>query len=204
VQAASGFLAGLDALPDLAASPFSFPSRYFEARQLIDRGLNTWTTTSMGRLFDTVAALLGFTRPMTFEGQAAMWLEHLAGGVDAGTVAAYDMPFDGRMLDFGPMVRAVICDRLNGRHPAEIACAAHLGIAQGTSRAAMALCQGGGVRAVVLSGGVFQNMLLLRTVRRALRDAGLEVWLNHQVPANDGGLSLGQAAIAACRLDRES
>ena len=78
VQAAAGFLAQLDALPDLTAAPFNFPQRFGNAAELVTKGMRTFSTTSMGRLFDTVAALLGFTREISFEGQAAMWVEQLA------------------------------------------------------------------------------------------------------------------------------
>jgi hydrogenase maturation protein HypF len=78
VQAASGFLAQLDDLPDLTRPPFHFGSRYQDAMKLIHRGIRTFSTTSVGRLFDAAAALLGFVRESTFEGQAAIWLEQLA------------------------------------------------------------------------------------------------------------------------------
>ena len=78
VQAAAGFLAQLDDLPDVTSAPFDFPERYQNAMELIRKGVRTFTTSSMGRLFDAAAALLGFTRETSFEGQAAMWLEQLA------------------------------------------------------------------------------------------------------------------------------
>jgi hydrogenase maturation protein HypF len=78
VQAAARVLHHLDDLPDLTAPPFDFPSRYRRARELVRSGVRCFSPTSAGRLFDTVAALLGFTREMTFEGQAAVWLEHQA------------------------------------------------------------------------------------------------------------------------------
>ncbi len=81
VQAAAGFLAQLDELPDMLSAPFNFDSRYTIAQQLVDKGVRSFATTSMGRLFDTAAALLGFTRESTFEGQAAMWLEQTARNV---------------------------------------------------------------------------------------------------------------------------
>ncbi|MDQ2817812.1 MAG: carbamoyltransferase HypF, partial [Candidatus Eremiobacteraeota bacterium] len=90
VQAAAGFLAQIGNLPDLCAAPFDFPGRYRQALQLVQKRVRTFETTSVGRLFDTVAALLGFTREISFEGQAAMWLEHLAQSGDA--VPAYDFP----------------------------------------------------------------------------------------------------------------
>src|SRR5690242_16401198 len=93
VQAAAGFLARLDGLPDLAAEPFRFPQRYDQSLALIRRGLRTFTTTSVGRLFDAAAALLGFTREITFEGQAAMWVEHLAR--TATNAEPYEFPLIG-------------------------------------------------------------------------------------------------------------
>src|ERR1700679_1053503 len=78
VQAAAGFLAQLDGLPDLTGAPFGFPKRYENAQELIQKNVRSFATTSVGRLFDTVAALLGFTREITFEGQAAMWVEQMA------------------------------------------------------------------------------------------------------------------------------
>ena len=75
VQAAAGFLAQVHRLPDVTAAPFDFPERYLKASSSVGKGVRTFTTSSMGRLFDAAAALLGFTRETTFEGQAAMWLE---------------------------------------------------------------------------------------------------------------------------------
>jgi hydrogenase maturation protein HypF len=153
----------------------------------------------MGRLFDTAAALVGFTRPVSFEGQAAAWLQHRAR--QSAAVEPYPMPFDGRELDFRPLLRAVVDDRRQGRDPCAIARAFHGGIASGVVDAAVTLCAIADLRIVVLSGGVFQNELLLDTVHEGLRAAGLELWINHQVPPNDGGLSLGQAALAALGPD---
>ena len=93
VQAASGFLAQLERLPDLTLPPFHFGPRYQNAMQLIHHGVRTFSTTSAGRLFDAAAALLGFVRESTFEGQAAIWLEQLARG--AANQDAYPFPADG-------------------------------------------------------------------------------------------------------------
>jgi hydrogenase maturation protein HypF len=194
VQAAAGFLAQLDHGADFCAPPFLFPRRYLDATQLIERGVRTFTTSSIGRLFDSAAALLGFTRPVTFEGQAAMWLERQAHR--ARRVDAYACPFDGEELDFRPLLTALIDDRCRGRPVEEIASAFHLGIARGVVDAAAGLCDRLALDSVVLSGGVFQNGLLLAHTTAALRAAGLEAWTNHEVPPNDGGLSLGQAALA--------
>ncbi len=119
VQAAAGFLAELGELPDLSGPPFLFPPRFHHALALVAKDVRCFVSTSVGRLFDAVAALLGFTREVTFEGQAAMWLEHLAG--QGGPQAAYDFPD----LDHRPLVRAILADRLAGRDRAEIASAFH-------------------------------------------------------------------------------
>jgi hydrogenase maturation protein HypF len=193
VQAASGFLAQLDTLPDMSRAPFHFGSRYDDAMQLIRHGVRTFSTTSGGRLFDAAAALLGFVRDITFEGQAAIWLEQLARA--ASNMDAYSFPADGPELDFRPLLEAVVRDRLCNRPNAEIARAFQRGVATGIARVVTQLCQKLNVDTVVLSGGVFQNELLLEDLRSLLTP--LDIWVNHAVPPNDGGISLGQAALAA-------
>jgi hydrogenase maturation protein HypF len=195
VQAAAGFLAGLDGLPDFTAAPFLFPERYLQARELIAKGLRTFPTTSVGRLFDAVAALLGFTRKMTFEGQAAIWLEQLARGGTAGEPLPFS--FSGRELDFRPALGAVIEARRRGDDPAAIARAFHRGLAKGIREAIVALGETYGIGTVVLSGGVFQNELLLEDLTGLLSSTTFAVWSNREVPPNDGGISLGQAALAS-------
>ena len=192
VQASAGFLAQLEGVPDMTLAPFHFPGRYRNAMELVRKGVRVFPTTSIGRLFDTVAALLGFTREITFEGQAAMWLEHLA--ASAPTVDAYPFPVDGDELDFRPLLAAVIGDRLRGRDACAIARAFHRALGRAISQAADRLAQTTGADTLVLSGGVFQNQLLLYD---AIAATSLSVWINHAVPPNDGGISLGQAAIAA-------
>jgi hydrogenase maturation protein HypF len=202
VQAAAGFLAEMaqeDGLPGLTTAPFSFPVRYRQSLQLVHKGLRTFTTTSMGRLFDTAAALLGFTRQATFEGQAAMWLEHLARA--ASLVEAYPFPMVGDELDFRPLLRALIEERICGRDPCEVARAFQRGVAEGLSGAIRTLCGARGLDTVVLSGGVFQNELLLEDLKSLLETEPLEIWTNHAVPPNDGGISLGQAALGAYGCD---
>jgi hydrogenase maturation protein HypF len=202
VQAAAGFLAQLDELPDLAAKPFRFPQRYDNALKLVRQQLRTFPTTSIGRLFDTAAALLGFTREVTFEGQAAIWLEQLA--CMAGGEEVYPFPLISGELDFRPLLMCLAWDRIWGRGVAECARAFHGGVAQGLCNAIRTLCQSNAVDTVVLSGGVFQNQLLLKRVKRFLAGDDLEIWVNHAVPPNDGGVSLGQAAIAAFRSSAAS
>ena len=189
VQAAAGFLAQLEDAPDFCAAPFDFPGRYREALQLARKGVRSFATSSVGRLFDTAAALVGFTRAISFEGQAAMWLEHLARQA-GGTVEAY--PFPG--LDWRPLLGCVVEDRRRGRKAAEIARAFHRGLARGVADAVNSV--GAGFDTVVLSGGVFQNELLVGELGELLVSDGRAVWTNRAVPANDGGISLGQAALA--------
>jgi hydrogenase maturation protein HypF len=156
--------------------------------------VRTFPTTSVGRLFDTAAALLGFTRDITFEGQAAMWVEHMAHA--AGEVGCYSFPFLNGELDFRPLLQAVAMDRIKGRNTAEIARAFQRGIAGGVADASKKLARTHNVEVAVLSGGVFQNELLLEDLKAELGNAGLQLWTNQAVPANDGGISLGQAALA--------
>jgi hydrogenase maturation protein HypF len=188
VQAAAGFLSELEDLPDLSAPPFAFPARYARARAMIAKGVRVFRTTSMGRLFDAVAALLGFTREITFEGQAAMWLEHLA--ATAGDVEAYEFPLRDGALDYRPLLAAVIEDRLRGRDAGAVARAFHASVADAVVRAHAAF---GADKPLAASGGVFQNRLLVESLHTQLGDA---LWINRIVPANDGGLCLGQAALA--------
>ncbi len=196
VQAAAGFLAELDDLPDMTAEPFGFPARFHQARQLVERRVRCFTSTSAGRLFDAVAALVGFTRESTFEGQAAMWLEFQA----RASAPRSPYPCDG--LDARPLLRAIIRDRLAGRPIGEIAAAFHATLAA-TVVEQMALLAGRhGLRFAALSGGVFQNELLVESIDREVSARGLPIKLlfNSSVPANDGGIALGQAALASMVL----
>jgi hydrogenase maturation protein HypF len=194
VQAAAGFLDQADNLPDVLAHPFVFPERYRNATELVRKGVRTFATTSVGRLFDAAASLLGFTRAVTFEGQAAMWLEQLARS--APLTEPYPFPFVVGELDFRPLLLAVAQDRVRGRSAGEIARSFQRGIAQGLCDALNVISRSHGLDAVVLSGGVFQNELLLEDLK-SLTNGSLQVWTNHAVPPNDGGISLGQAALAA-------
>lgn len=207
VQAAAGWLDGVAGIEHLEAPPFDFPPRWRASRALVAAGVRVFRTTSAGRLFDTVAALLGFTRPISFEGQAAMWLEQLAGRA-AETRREHAAPDEDATrdgsgaLDPRPLLARVIAARRDGRDLAEIARSFHEGLAARTAQAAILAARPLGTQVVVLSGGVMQNALLVEAIRTRLAAAGLETWTHARVPANDGGISLGQAAIAACLHDR--
>jgi hydrogenase maturation protein HypF len=99
-------------------------------------------------------------------------------------------------LDFRPLLHSVISDRRRGRDLCEIAYAFHGGIARGLYDALITICKVEDIPTVVLSGGVFQNELLQEYLKELLKNEKLEIWTNHAVPPNDGGISLGQAAIA--------
>jgi hydrogenase maturation protein HypF len=195
VQAAAGFLAQLEDLPDLGRPPFHFPDRFRDSLELVQKNVRTFPTTSVGRLFDTAAALIGFTRPISYEGQAAIWLEQLAR--TASNTGFYPLPFDQNVLDWRYALRAIINERIQGRPPAEIARSFQRSVAVGLTRAIHEVSIEHGVGTIVLSGGVFQNELLLEDMRSLTKGTPLVIWTNSAVPTNDGGVSLGQAAIGA-------
>ena len=201
VQCAAGFLSQLNTPVDFTAPPFHFDHRYHRSAELLKKNVRSFETTSMGRLFDGAAALLGFTRAITFEGQAAIWLEHLAR--KAANCDAYPFPINGRELDFRPLLESMIRDCLDGRPKAEVARAFHMGVAEGLCSAASILCKANGIDTIVLSGGVFQNELLLEGVKSLLNGKPIFIWTNSAVPPNDGGISLGQAALGAIALRGE-
>src|ERR1700730_3788233 len=194
-QATAGFLSQLDKLPEMTTAPFNFSSRYQHATQLINRGVRTFSTTSMGTLFYAAAALLGFVRETTSDGQPAIWLEQLA--KQASTTDTYPFPFASHELDFRPLLECAIHDRMRGRSTHEIARAFQRGIATGLHAAITTVCEERRISIVVFSGGVFQNELLLQDLKSLLEKERFQVWTNRAVPPNDGGISLGQAAIAA-------
>ena len=195
MQAAAGFLSQIEGLPDVTAAPFHFPARYRQALELVSKQVRSFTTTSVGRLFDSAAALLGFTRGITFEGQAAMWVESLARQTTVSE--PYPFPFIEGHLDFRPLLLAVAEDRKRGRSTVGIARGFQIAVARGLTEAATELCREHQLSTIVLSGGVFQNELLLSDIRDLLSKSGLDIWTNQVVPPNDGGISLGQAALVA-------
>lgn len=165
----------------------------------IAKGVNTVPSSSCGRLFDAVAALAGACRRATFEGQAPMLLTERAGR--RADRAAYPCPVrdeSGRLeIDWRDLIAGIVEDlRANVPVPV-VARRFHEALAGAVVEACAILSRRSGARRVLLSGGVFQNMLLLRLVRAGLARRGLGVLVHRRVPCNDGGISLGQAAYAA-------
>jgi hydrogenase maturation protein HypF len=166
--------------------------------QAAERGLNAPLTSSAGRLFDAVASLLGLRDRIEFEAQAAVELEALAGPeadiVYPTTLAERDGAIVVRTPD---VVRGVVEDLLRQVPAAQIAARFHATLADVLVRVCELIRARTAVAAVALSGGVFQNARLLEAAADRLEARGFEVYRHHQVPANDGGLALGQAAVAA-------
>ena len=174
------------------------------AQQLAAR-LNTPLASSMGRLFDAAAAVLGVRRVAQYEGQAAMELEALA-----GTRPAQPLPFPvtgsdarGWILDPLPLLAALGERLLAGAQVADLAAAFHESVAAATDELAARVATAAGTRIVALSGGCFQNARLLVSVRARLEARGLRVLVPRRLGPNDGAVSYGQAAVAAAVLRRE-
>ena len=171
--------------------------------QMLARGLNAPITTSAGRLFDGVAALIGLHQQVTFEGQAAMALEFAA---DARENSAYNIHLAASAsqpstltLDWQPMVEEILSDLRRGVSSGMMAARFHNALV----RAIVATAQEIGEERVALTGGCFQNRLLVERTAQRLRAAGFEVLLHRQVPPNDGGISLGQIAVAAAQFSEQ-
>jgi hydrogenase maturation protein HypF len=189
--------AGVDWADDLPPVATASPEqRRVLARQL-GAGLNAPPTSSMGRLFDAVAALAGVRQSASYEAQAAIALEAI---VDQEERHAYPFPLGEGVLDAVPVVRAVVDDVRAGVAAGRIAARFHHGVAGAVRDACRAVRTARGANVVALSGGVWQNVTLLAEVVTTLRAEGFEVYIHRQVPTNDGGLVLGQAAVARARL----
>ena len=182
-----------------------FPAREKEAAllfQAADAGLNAPQTTSMGRLFDAIAALAGLRETVSFEGQAAISLEQIA---DESEQARYHFLItraeNGWIYDWRPVVKGVILDAANGVPAGKISMRFHRALADLLTSAAKEHRAETGCGTVALSGGCFQNELLLRLGVTALEESGFSVLINRLVPCNDGGISYGQAATACVQQD---
>ena len=189
--------AGLQLTKRLQARPVQVLSA------MIERGVNSPLTTSAGRLFDAVAAAVGVcAERIAYEGQAAIELEALVGdmlpneGYPFAVVEQDGLP----VLDPGPLWRRLFADLADGVAPSQIAARFHIGFADAVAELSADIASTSGLGTVALSGGVFQNRTLFERVTAGLRERGLEVLSHQRVPTNDGGLALGQAAIAAALM----
>jgi hydrogenase maturation protein HypF len=169
---------------------------------MISKSLHSVETSSSGRLFDAVAALVGIGSQVTFEGQAAISLESIAA---LGVERRYDFHLqegDPTILDFRPMISALVKDLRLGKPAGDISSCFHNTLSEAIAEVCFRIKKSDGLDRVCLSGGTFQNFYLLdRTVRR-LRACGFGVFLHAKVPCNDGGISLGQAVIANERMQQ--
>jgi hydrogenase maturation protein HypF len=174
--------------------------RWAAVMALMDRP-ETPSTTSAGRLFDAVAALLGLRSRVTYEAQAAIELEACAAGVPLDAVAGYPLATATSggllVLDPGPLVARVVAERDAGTPVPLVSAGFHAGLGRAAAAAAAELARAEGLDTVALSGGVFQNARLTEIVVAHLRGEGMRALVHERVPPNDGGISIGQAAIAA-------
>ena len=182
-------------LPPLIASDVS-AEEWRKVAELAASGLASPLTSSIGRLFDAVAALCGIRAEVNYEGQAAVELEGIADTTEAGE---YPLPGD-ELLDARETVRAILADLGAGVGIPVVAARFHNGVGRATARACARIAEAEGTDRVVLSGGVFQNRLLLERTTEALERAGLRVLMPRLLPPNDGGIAFGQAAVAAASL----
>ena len=210
--------AGIDWSPALACTRACPPEELHMLARQIARGVNCVPTSSMGRLFDAVSALIGVCEHSGYEAQAAMELEAAAANrPDTPSVSPpeergddlryrFDVHATGTgplTADPAPLLASIIADLDDGVPPGRIARAFHDAVADLVAELCAAARERHGLETVALSGGVFGNTLLSSGCARRLREAGFHVLRHHLVPPNDGGLALGQAVIAAA-AGRES
>jgi hydrogenase maturation protein HypF len=188
--------AGVEWQPDLPPVQAAPPAERAVLERQLERGVHCVPSSSMGRLFDAVSALVGVRAIASYEAQAAIELEAIA-ALTIDRARRYRFGTDGNDVDAGPVVRDIVDDLRDGAGIGAIAAGFHVAVAQLVADTAGALAEQTGLDRVALTGGVFQNALLLRLVRAALRARGLRVLTHRRVPPNDGGLALGQIAVAA-------
>jgi hydrogenase maturation protein HypF len=157
------------------------------------RGINMPLTSSAGRLFDAISALLGVRDVINYEGQAAIELETMASEEEKGS---YEVSIRNGEISCVPLIEGIVNDILSGKRRDKIAGKFHNSMAE----MILSVCASQGMKDVALSGGVFQNRLLLKKTFDLLSKNGYSVHMHHRVPTNDGGISLGQACIASRRL----
>jgi hydrogenase maturation protein HypF len=196
--------AGVGWTRDLAPVRAAPPDELTVLRRQLERGVRCVPTSSMGRLFDAVSSLLDLRHVVSYEAQAAIELEAVAeldalDALDAGSgdTPAYRFPVRDGEIDPSPVVRAVIDDLRSGRPVGEVGARFHAAVAGMIAEVAEDVRARAGIDRVALTGGVFQNVLLVRLARRMLAARGFDVLTHRIVPPNDGGLALGQIAVAA-------
>jgi hydrogenase maturation protein HypF len=181
------------------------PSALASVERMIVRRFNAPLTTSAGRLFDAVAALVGVQPRVSYEGQAAIELEWLASGIAPEGIYSFEMqktpegdpPAETLVVDLRPMIVEVARDVRRRVAPPLIGRRFHSTMVEVIARVCGRLRAKSGLDAVVLSGGVFLNALLTAEAAARLASDGFRVYRHRRVPPNDGGLSLGQLAVAA-------
>lgn len=179
---------------------------------MIERGINSPRTSSMGRLFDAAAAILGICDKATYEGEPAIELEAAAwrafssesacptGNMVSFSVTESSRPDDCHVLNSRPLFEALLEGIRTGVPAGKLALDFHVTIARSSARIAREICAREGLDTVALSGGVFMNRLLLQLLTRELKSMGLTVLIPRSVPVNDGCIAYGQAVIARARL----
>jgi hydrogenase maturation protein HypF len=173
-------------------------------RQQLEKNLNCVSTSSMGRLFDAIASLIGIRHEVNYEAQAAMEMEALAANaIDRADPVAYAFTVNRTSaieVDNAELLRKICADIRSDVESAIMAAQFHHAVANLVVDVCQLVREEAGIKIVGLTGGVFQNVLLLRLTRKLLRDVGFEVLTHSIVPPNDGGLALGQAVMARNRL----
>jgi len=196
----------LGEIPDLPFLRAVSEEEIRTVRQMVVRGVNTPYTSSCGRLFDAVSALLDLCGRATYEGHAAARLEMTAGDLCRDPIGAgYPFTIESRqgrdVLCLDRMLQTILHELSAGRSAREISIVFHVTVARMISQMCERMREGTALNVVALSGGCFQNRHLLRLTVDHLGEKGFQVLTHHQVPCNDGGLSLGQAVVA-CHLHR--
>jgi hydrogenase maturation protein HypF len=189
--------ADLDGDEDITAIETAGPEAREMLKRMFEIGINAPLTSSMGRLFDAVSSLANVRQEINYEAQAAIELEAL---VDPDEEGAYRFTLVDENIDPVPVIREVVNDLHAGISAPKIAARFHNGVAHMVNQVCRVIRDQSDVDEVALSGGVWQNMVLLSSTVRFLRRSGFRVYVHRQVPTNDGGLSLGQAVVAAHRL----
>jgi hydrogenase maturation protein HypF len=171
--------------------------------RMIERKINTPFTSSCGRLFDAVAAIISLRTQVTYEAQAAIELETVS-YTESHDGVIYPFTVDNGQVRLGPLLAAVVSDTQRRVPAGVIGQRFHHTLAEIVRTVCKQLGEKEGLTTVALSGGCWQNRLLLSATISRLRETGFSVYVHHQAPANDGGVSLGQAVVAAARLSEPS